>query len=68
MKIYKTNEEVESIVINCSNGQAFSIWLPHHVDMKIGTLEYDEDNPDDIHCEINISCEALFKNINVVED
>lgn len=45
MKIYKTNEEVESIIINCSNGQAFSIWMPNHVDVKIGTLEYDEDNP-----------------------
>ena len=67
MKIYK-NGEIESIQINYTDGQSYAIWLPRQVDLVLGTIQYEEDNEDELRCEFQITGEADFKNINMVED
>ena len=68
MKVYKTNEQVESIQVRYTDGTICAIWLPRQVSMKLGTLEYDEENDQDFQCEIELTCEADFENINLTRE
>lgn len=66
MKIYK-NGEIESITINYADGQAYSIWLPRQVDLVLGTIQYEEEDESKLRCEFQLTGEADFENINLVE-
>lgn len=72
MKLFDRSTEVESIEINYMNGKRYSIWLPKEVHLSL-KLEMDEDEngnhtQNDLNCEVNIHCSALWDNINTIED
>ena len=67
MKVYK-NGEIESIQINYADGETYAIWLPQQVDLVLGTIQYEESDESALRCEFQITGEADFKNINIIEE
>lgn len=68
MKVYKTNEQVESIQVRYIDGTICAIWLPTHVNMKLSTIQYEEEEEDKLQCTVELTCEADFENINLTRE
>lgn len=73
MKLFDRSTEVESIDIKYKNGKRYSIWVPKEVNMALKLVvdedeeveEYDEGG---LLCAFDIHGQALWDNINTIEE
>lgn len=73
MKLFDRSTEIESIDIKYKNGKRYSIWVPKEVNMAL-KLVVDEDEEVEEHdeggllCAFDIHGQALWDNINTIEE
>lgn len=72
MKLFDRSTEIESIDILYKNGKRYSIWLPKEVNIALKLLvEEDEDGEyteDELTCSFNIQGNAMWDNVNTIEE
>ena len=73
MKLFDRSTEIESIDIKYKNGKRYSIWVPKEVNMALKLVvdedeEVEERDEGGLLCAFDIHGQALWDNINTIEE